>query len=64
MTNKVSEILSKVDEDFRVHMYSNGFMFEVSGRDSEDEWATAKIVCNDIDAVVSLIKETVSLPRS
>ena len=64
MASKVSDILTMADEDFRVYMYSNGFMFEVSGRDSNDDWATAKIICNSIDDVIALTKEVVTLPRS
>lgn len=64
MTNKVKDILKKVDENFTVNIYSNGYMFEVSGRNEDDDWASAKIVCNTIDEVIALVKETVTLPRS
>ena len=56
--------LSKVDESMTVQMYDNGFMFEISGRDSNDDWATAKIVCSSIDEVMTLVKEATTLPRS
>ena len=42
---KISDKLSKVDESFTVYMYDNGYMFDVSGRDAEEEWASAKIMC-------------------
>ena len=64
MANKVSDILKKADENFTVNIYSNGFMFEMSGRNEEDDWATAKIVCNTIEDVITLVKEAVTLPRS
>ena len=56
--------LSKVDDSFTVHMYDNGFMVEIAGRDSEDDWATAKVVCNSLDEVVELIKEAHAMERS
>jgi hypothetical protein len=56
--------LSKVDDSLTVHMYDNGFMVEVSGRDSEDDWATAKIVCNSMDEVVQILNEVQSMGRS
>lgn len=56
--------LTKVDESFTVHMYDNGFMVEVGGRDSEDDWTTAKIVCNSLDEVVELVKEVYTMERS
>jgi hypothetical protein len=64
MSAKVKDILSKVEEDFRVNMYSNGYMLEVSGRDSKDEWASAKIICNNVEELITLIKETTTLPRT
>ena len=61
---KVSDKLSKVDESFTVNMYDNGYMFEVSGRDSEDDWATAKIMCTTIDEITILVKEVSEMERS
>jgi hypothetical protein len=61
---KISEKLSKVDESFTVHMYDNGYMFEISGRDSEDDWATAKIMCTSMDEITALVQESVKMERS
>jgi hypothetical protein len=61
---KIKDKLSKVDESFTVNMYDNGFMFEVGGRDDEDDWATAKIMCTSVDEVVELIKEVAEMERS
>jgi len=60
----IASKLAKVDESMTVQMYDNGFMFEISGRDSDDDWATAKIVCANIDEVMTLVKEATTLPRS
>lgn len=60
----IKDKLSKVDESFTVNMYDNGFMFEVGGRDKDDEWANAKIMCTSIDEVVELIKEVAEMERS
>lgn len=56
--------LIKTDDALTVHMYDNGFMVEVQGRDSDDDWATAKIVCNSLDEVVDIIKEAAAMDRS
>lgn len=61
---KVGDILNKVDESFTVNIYSNGYMFEMGGRNSDDDWATAKILCNSMEEVFALAKEAVTLPRS
>lgn len=61
---KISDKLSKVDESFTVNMYDNGYMFEISGRDSDDEWATAKIMCTTMDEIADLAKEAATMERS
>lgn len=61
---KISEKLSKVDESFTVHMYDNGYMFEISGRDSEDDWASAKIMCTSMDEIAELAKEAAGMERN
>lgn len=61
---KINEKLSKVDESFTVNMYDNGYMFEISGRDADDDWATAKIMCASIDEVLVLAKEAAEMERS
>ena len=60
---KLSSKLEKVNDSFSVNMYDNGYMFEVSGRNDNEDWATAKIVCNNIDELVALIKEASEMPR-
>jgi hypothetical protein len=59
----INDKLAKVNDHYSVNMYDNGFMLEISGRDHSDEWANAKIVANDIDELVELIREAASLPR-
>ena len=49
--------LTKVNDSFSVYRYDNGWMVEVSGQDKNDDWKTAKIMCNTEDDLVSLIKE-------
>lgn len=61
---KITDKLSTVNESFTVYMYDNGYMFEVSGRDSEDEWATAKVMCTTIDEVTLLAQEVTEMERS
>jgi hypothetical protein len=60
---KLSDKLTKVNESFSINMYDNGFMIEVSGRDAEDEWKTAKIMVGSIDELLSLVKEATEMDR-
>lgn len=61
---KISDYLVKINEDFTVNMYNNGFMFCASGTDHSDNWATAKIVCATIEDVILLVREAAMLPRN
>jgi len=60
---KLSDKLVKCGDSLTVNMYDNGFMIEVSGRDSEDEWKNAKIMCPTLDDVVAVITEASTMPR-
>ena len=60
---KLSDKLVKVSDNLNVYMYDNGFMVEVSGRDDNDDWKTAKIMCTNIEEVTEILKEAAGLPR-
>jgi hypothetical protein len=60
---KIENKLTKISDSFTVNMYDNGFMFEASGRDSENDWASVKILCNSLDELVQLIKEASAMER-
>jgi hypothetical protein len=55
--SKISDKLAKVNENYNVYMYDNGYMFEISGKDAEGDWKTAKIMCATIDQLVELVRE-------
>jgi hypothetical protein len=60
----ISDKLHKVDDDMTIRMYDNGYLFEVNGRDENDDWCGVKILCNDLDQVVSLITEATKMDRT
>ena len=49
--------LDKVNENISINRYDNGWMVEVSGRDSNGDWKTAKILCATEEEMISVIKE-------
>ena len=61
---KLADKLVKVDEDITIRQLDNGFIVEVAGRDSDDEWATVKIVCFDLASVQTLVEEATQLPKN
>lgn len=58
---KLSDKLAKVGDSLTVNLYDNGYMVEVSGRDADDEWKTAKILCNTLDDVYAVIKDAATV---
>lgn len=55
--NKLSDKLTKVNENFTVNRYDNGFMVEAGGRNKKGDYVSAKILCNTLEEVLSLVKE-------
>ena len=49
--------LSTVNESITVNRYDNGFMVEVGGRDKENDWKTAKVLCSTEAEMLDVIKE-------
>ena len=60
---KLSDKLTKVSDSLTVNMYDNGYMVEVSGRDEESDWKTAKIMCQTLDEVVAVITQASQMER-
>lgn len=61
---KISDKMIKVNESFSINMYDNGFMFEIGGRDSDDEWVTAKIMCPTVEDLITLVREATDMERN
>jgi hypothetical protein len=53
--------LNKINETFTVNRYDNGFMIEVSGRDTNNEWKNSKILCTTEEELFAVIKEALSM---
>jgi hypothetical protein len=49
--------LAKVNESITLNRYDNGFMVEVGGRDNENDWKTAKILCNTEEEMMAVVRE-------
>jgi hypothetical protein len=63
MRNNMTKLkkLAKVNESFTVNRYDNGFMIEVGGRDSENDWKTCKILCTSEEELFEVIKEVLQM---
>ncbi len=60
---QINDKLKKVSDSYTINMYDNGFMLEIGGRDHNDEWANAKILCSTVEELVELVKEAADMER-
>ena len=60
---KLGNKLVKVNEQFTVNMYDNGFMVEVGGRDKKDDWKTSKVMISTVDELIELVREITAMDR-
>jgi len=60
---QLSDKLSKINDNLQVYFYDNGFMVEVSGRDENEDWKTAKIMCSTLEEVSAIIQEASDMPK-
>jgi hypothetical protein len=61
--NKISDKLTTVNDSFTITMYDNGFLIDIGGKFEDDDWRTAKIMVPDVDRLLELVKEAVTMPR-
>jgi hypothetical protein len=60
---KLSNKLIKVNDNFTINMYDNGFMVEAAGRNKKGDYVSAKIMCSTVDEVLSLVREACEMDR-
>jgi hypothetical protein len=60
---KISDKLTKVSESYTINMYDNGFMIEIGGQDSNDDWKTAKIMVPTVEDLIALVIEASEMER-
>ena len=59
----LSDKLAKSGDSCQVYFYDNGYMVEVSGRNHDDDWKTAKIMCSTLEEVNAVIVEATEMER-
>ena len=57
MDGTIASKLAKVNEDITVRRADNGWLVEFGGRTRDDEWKHYKIVCTEMNEVVTLVME-------
>ena len=52
-----------VDSAISITIADTGYIFEVSGKNANDDWKSVKIVCNSRSELDSLLDEVLELDR-
>jgi hypothetical protein len=60
--NIVDKIV-KIESTITIQIVDNGYVFEVGGKDANDEWKNVKIVCTTRSELDSLLDEALELDR-
>jgi hypothetical protein len=59
----LSDKLAKVNDNFTINMYDNGYMIEVGGRTKKGEYTNAKILCSNVEQLTALVQEACTMDR-
>lgn len=60
---KVSDKLTKINDNFNINIFDNGFMVEASGKTADDDWATVKVMCSSEEELVQLVLDAISIEK-
>lgn len=63
-SNTLTTKLSKISENFTINIYENGYMVEVNGVDRSGDWKSVKLIVNNREELVELVKQIVELERT
>ena len=58
----IKDKLTMVNDSLTIYRYDNGYMVEVGGRDSKDDWKNARISVSSINEAIDLVTEFSELP--
>lgn len=59
----LNDKLAKCTDSFSVNMCDNGFVLEITGRNRNEDWVTAKILCHNLEELTAVIQQAVTMER-
>lgn len=62
--NNLIDHFAKVNDSYTVTNCHNGFVVEVSGQDSGENWITTKFVFKTIDELKDVVQDLAWMPRT
>jgi hypothetical protein len=54
--------LAKVNDNFTVYRYDNGYMLEIGGQDADNEWVESKTIFVTQEELLNSISKILNLP--
>ena len=61
---KLIDIFNKINDNYNVTICNNGFVIDISGRDSSDEWITGKFVVKTLDELKDAVQDLAFMQRT
>ena len=61
---KLADHFAKVNDNYNITNCHNGFVVEVSGQDSSENWITAKFVFKTLDELKDAVQDLAWIPRT
>lgn len=58
------DFITKIGEDINIKVINNGYLVEVSGRDTLDDWKTVRLACKDRSELAALLDQCFELDRA
>jgi hypothetical protein len=62
--NKLIDHFAKVNDNYSITNCQNGYMVDVSGQDSEENWINAKFVFKTIDELKDVVQDLAWIPKT
>ena len=60
----ICDKIVKVDDTISIRLLDNGYMFEIGGRDANEDWKTVRIVCTSRSELDALLDEALDMDRT
>lgn len=61
---KIIDLFTKVNDNYTVTNCHNGFVVDVSGQDSNENWINAKFVFKTMDELKDAVQDLALMPRT
>ena len=54
---KLGDKLVKINENYTINRYDNGFMVDAGGRNKKGDYVSVKLLCSTLEEVLALVRE-------